>query len=282
MLRATLFLTIALSMVGCGSPAPPNSSDGADPFPPTAQVETLHLPFDAYTLSLADMYTISNAEDLLMRKCMAARGHDWGIIKRPTDLKDLRNRRRYGVIETKIAQFGYHVPAGLLSPLNVELAYDKRDNSLSESAKAAAFGPDGCGREVAGQLRPGNDAGLNLLMQKSSASFRDSQGDPRVAEAMSSWRDCMHRKGLEYQDPLGAMSDPKWWANDSSVPSSQEIAVATADVDCKNQTGLVDVWHAAEVRIQEEEINRDPAYFQALRTAMNKELDIAHGVLGRS
>ncbi len=220
MLRATLVLTIALSVAGCAAPS--NSSAGADPFPPTAQVEALRLPFDAYTFSLADMYTISNAEDLLMRKCMVARGHDWAIIRR------------------------------------------------------------GCGVEVAGQLRPGGDAEPNLLMQKSSASLRDSQGDPRVAEAMSAWRDCMHRKGLEYQDPLAAMSDPKWWANDSSVPSSEEIAVATTDVDCKNQTGLVDVWHAAEVRIQEQEINRDPAYFQTLRTTMNKELDIAHGVLGRS
>ncbi|RSM63833.1 hypothetical protein DMH04_52425 [Kibdelosporangium aridum] len=280
MLRATLFLTIALSVAGCAAPS--NSSAGADPFPPTAQVEALRLPFDAYTFSLADMYTISNAEDLLMRKCMVARGHDWAIIKRPTDLKDLRNRRRYGVIESKIAQFGYHVPAGLLSPEGVELAYDKRDSSLSESATEAAFGPDGCGVEVAGQLRPGGDAEPNLLMQKSSASLRDSQSDPRVTDAMSAWRDCMHRKGLEYQDPHGAMSDPKWWANDSSVPSNEEIAVATTDVDCKNQTGLVDVWHAAEVRIQEQEINQDPAYFQTLRTAMNKELDIARGVLGRS
>lgn len=282
MLRAILFLAIALSAASCGSPTPPNSSARADPFAPTAQVETLQLPFDGYTLSLADMYTISNAEDVLMHKCMAARGYDWEIIKRPTGLKDLQNRRRYGVIETKIARFGYHVPAGLLSPLAVEQAYDKRDNSLSESAKTAAFERDGCGPKVADQLRLGNNAGPNQLMQKSGASLRGSQSDPRVAEATNSWRDCMHRKGLEYQDPLEAMSDSKWWANGSSEPSRQEIAVATADVDCKDQTGLVDVWHTAEVRLQQEEINRDPAFFQTLRTDLNNQLDIANGVLQQS
>ncbi|MGC7103059.1 hypothetical protein ACPZ19_51085 [Amycolatopsis lurida] len=282
MLRTTLFLIIALSLVGCGSPASPNSSDEPDPFAPTAQVERLQLPFDAYSFSLAEMYMISNAEDLLMRTCMAEKGYDWEIINRPIGLKDLRNRRRYGVIEPKIAQFGYHVPVGLLTPASVEFAYDRRDNSLSEDVKQAAFAPDGCGREAADWFRSDNDADLDLLTQKDRASLQDSQRDPRVAEAMRSWRECMHRKGLEYQDPLGAASDPKWWTDDSSEPSSQEIAVATADVDCKDQAGLVDAWHAAEVRIQEEEINRNPDYFRALRTEMNNELDTANSVLGRS
>ncbi len=69
-------------------------------------------------------------------------------------------------------------------------------------------------------------------------------------------------------------------AGQSATPSKQEISVAVADVRCKERADLVEVWHAAEVRIQKEEIGRHRAYFQELRTAMDDELDAAEAVLG--
>lgn len=276
MLRAMLLFVVAVALAGCASAT--TTTDGTDPFPPTTQVESLTLPFDAYTLSLANIYTILNAEDVLMHKCMKAHGYDFDVIDRPTGLKDLRNRRRYGVIEPVIAQFGYHVPAGLLTPVDVDLASNARDTSLNEGAKATLFGPQGCGAKAADQIGPGDDADLNRLEQMNSASLQDSEKGPGVTELMISWRNCMHRKGLEYSNPLAAMSDPKWWSANDPAPSSQEITVATADVDCKGQTGLIDAWHAAEVRIQQDEINQDPAYFRMIRAELNKQLDNAKTV----
>ncbi|MEN3608231.1 hypothetical protein AAH979_01660 [Plantactinospora sp. ZYX-F-223] len=296
-LRSGRILVVALLVAGCAAPESPRSSRDVEPFPPTAEVENLRLPFDAYTLSLAGLYIMANAQDVLTQECMAARGHDWEIIERPTDLKDLRNRRRYGVIEMSIAErFGFHVPAGLLTPLDVEQRYDRRDNALSESQQSAVFGADGCGREAATRLRPEKSADLDLLRKLDRASLDESQREQRVVVAMDAWRDCVRNLGFDYQDPFAAMSDPRWWADDAaaasseeatasseeSTASSEERAVAVAVVRCEEQTDLVEVWHAAEVKIQEEEIRRHPDYFQDLRAATEAELAAAEAVLASS
>ncbi|MEO3924492.1 hypothetical protein ABGB07_11620 [Micromonosporaceae bacterium B7E4] len=289
-LRSARVLVVALLVAGCAAPGSPRSSGDVAPFPPTAEVESLRLPFDAYTLSLAGLYTVANAQDVLTQECMEARGHGWEIIERPTDLSDLRNRRRYGVIEMSIAErFGFHVPAGLLTPLDVEQRYDRRDNALSESQQSAVFGAEGCGREAATRLRPEKSADLDLLRKLDRASLDDSQREQRVVVAMDAWRDCVRNLGFDYQDPFAAMSDPQWWADDAtaasseeSTASSEERAVAVAVVRCEEQTDLVEVWHAAEVRIQEEEIRRHPDYFQALRAATEAELAAAEAVLTNS
>jgi hypothetical protein len=59
--RSMWVLMFALLLPGCAAPAGPRSSPDAELFPPTEQVEALRLPFDAYTLSLAGLYTVANA-----------------------------------------------------------------------------------------------------------------------------------------------------------------------------------------------------------------------------
>lgn len=285
MLRSARLCTIALCaagllVAGCATPVPPRSG-AADPLSPTEQVARLRLPFDAYDFSVAELYTISNAEDMLIDECMEKKRYKWDIVERPTDLKDLRNRRRYGVIEIGIAQFGYHVPAGLLTPLDVEKQYGKRERALGDREKEAAYGPHGCGRAAAGRLRSDDPPDPARLMYLGRLSLDDSQDDPHVAKAMDSWRGCMRHAGFDYEDPFAAMSDPRWWAQDSSRPSGKEITVAVADVHCKDQVDLVDAWYAAEERIQREMIGRYPNYFRQLRIAMEKELDAANAVLAQ-
>ncbi len=282
MLRSTPLLAIALLVAGCTASASSDPARNVADFAPTGQVEALRLPFDAYAFSLSEMYAISNAEDLLTQQCMRAKGHDWQVIKRPTDLKDLRNRRRYGVIEIRIAQqFGYHVPEGLLTPAEVEQQYDRRDSGMSETQREAALGEGGCGHEAVKQLRPAEAADPERLQQLGRESLVNSQDEPRVTAAMDSWRNCMRETGFTYQDPFAAMSDSKWWADDSAGPSRDEISVAVADVRCKERTSLIDVWHATEVKIQEELITRYPDYFQQLGASMRHELTAAHAVLAR-
>ena len=282
MLRSIPLLLLALLLAGCGAAAPTASRTPVDTFPPTEQVKTLQLPFDAYSFSDAELYTISNAEDVLIAECMRGKGFTWPMVDRPTDGPDLRNRRRYGVIEMDIARYGYHVPAGLLTPIALEQAYDKRENALSAAAKQAAFGENGCGRKAAVQLHADSNADQALLVQSSHDSLYDSLGDPAVAPALTAWRDCLRQAKLTYPDPLAAMSDQKWWADEHAGPSKEEILVAVTDVTCKNRTGLVDVWYGAETRFQDKVLKQHPAYFKGLRAAMKTELDAAHAVLTRS
>jgi hypothetical protein len=202
------------------------------------------------------------------------------VIQRPTGLKDLRNRRRYGVIEMAIAEkYGYHVPEGLLTPADVEHKYDAREASLSDAQKEAAYGKDGCGSQAVRQLQPADDEDPALLTKLDGESLQNSQSNPRVAAALNAWRDCVREQGLAYQDPFAAVSDTRWWADDNAGPSPQELAVAVADVRCKEHTGLVEAWQAAEVRIQDDMIAQNADYFGRLSASLQRQLAAAQAVL---
>ena len=238
------------------------------------------MPFDAYSPSVSALYEISNASDRLILDCMKAKGLAWKVIQRPTGLQDLRNRRRYGVIEPAIAEkYGYHVPEGLLTPADVEHKYDAREASLSGAQKEAAYGPDGCGTQAVRQLQSADDEDPALLTKLVSESLQQSQSDPRVAAALSAWRDCVREQGLAYQDPFAAVSDARWWADENAGPSPQELAVAVADVRCKERTGLVDAWQAAEVSIQDGMIAQNADYFSKLSASLQQQLAAAQAVL---
>jgi hypothetical protein len=281
MLRLLPFAFIALVVTGCGAPAAPPPPKAGEMFPPTEQVKALRLPLDAYSFSDAELYTISNAEDVLIARCMRGKGYPWELINRPTDAPDLRNRRRYGVIEARIARFGYHVPTGLLTPISLERAYDEQDRTLSEAAKEAAFGANGCGRQAAEALGAADDLDQALLARSSRSSLYDTLKEPPVATALKFWRDCMHQAGFDHQDPLGAMSDPAWSSNESAGPSQREIATATADVACKDRSALVETWHAAEIPVQDKAVKHHSSYFTGLRTKMDEELAAAKAVLAQ-
>jgi hypothetical protein len=277
--RSIRLLAVALLVGGCAAPAPPGPPGTVERFSPTSQVRGLGLPFDAYTMSTAELYTVENAQDRLTLECMRRRKDHWKVIRRPTTLEDLRNRRRYGVVEMDIArQYGYHVPAGLLTPVEVEETYDKRDDSLSEKQKETAYGEGGCAREAVARTTPAKRPDLVLLQKLDQDSINDAQRAPSVAAAMRSWRDCVRQAGFDYGTPFAALSDPAWWSSDSEA-SSREIAVAVADVACKQRTGLVEAWHAAEVRIQQEAIRTHPEKFRELHAAVVDELSAAKAIL---
>jgi hypothetical protein len=276
----SLLAAVALLVGGCAATARPAARAATDAFPPTDQVKSLSLPFDAYSPSLAALYTLSNAQDRLTRDCMKAAGLDWKVIARPTTVNDYRNRRRYGVIEMAIAQdYGFHVPTGLLTPAAVEQLYDARENSLSQQQKDAAYGKDGCATRAT-QRFPANSR-TDQLSQFDRKSLNDSRHEPSVAAALKVWRECAGQQNLHYQDPLEAASDTRWWADESAGPSAEEKKAAVVDVQCKEKAGLVNAWHTAEARIQEEIIRRNTDYFQRTKTELESQLADANAILSR-
>jgi hypothetical protein len=183
-------------------------------------------------------------------------------------------RRAVGSIAQR---YGYHVPEGLLTPLEVDRTYDARENSLGAEQKTAAYVVGGCAREAAVRLRPDRHPDLALLGRLDNGSLTGSMHDPAVAPALRAWRDCVGRAGFEYADPFAAMADPGWWAQDEA--SDREIAVAVADVGCKERTGLVSTWHAADVRMQDEQIRKHPGEFREMRAAVEEENAAARTVM---
>jgi hypothetical protein len=95
---------------------------------------------------------------------------------------------------------------------------------------------------AAGAPRPPDEHLANRL---SIDTFRRSEGDSRVREAMARWSACMTRAGYSYRDI--------WEPNDYLWPDpvgAEEIGTATADVACKRETGLVAVWLRVETAYQ--------------------------------
>ncbi len=62
--------------------------------------------------------------------------------------------------------------------------------------------------------------------------------DSRYLAAAAKWSACMKIRGFAAQQPLQLLSDPRW---NTPAPTPEEIATATADVDCKIETNLVGV-----------------------------------------
>lgn len=249
-----------------------------------AQARALHVPLDEYKFSVPDLQTIEYAEDLLTRSCMRDLGMDWTMLPPPADPNhdpDPLNRRRYGLIEPEIVtRFGYHLP-----PLSPQLAaretvWSQRDR-LPPAERRAAYGDDGqggCRAEARHHLRRGvPDLDQSRLHDLSASAFETSLKDPEVVQVFGNWSACMKPAGVRYSDPLKPFADTAWAR--SERPSAREIAVAEADVRCKQATDLVSIWSGAERRIQLGVISAHRGDLDGFRRAKNAELGAARRTL---
>ncbi|MEV0616261.1 hypothetical protein AB0I81_23300 [Nonomuraea sp. NPDC050404] len=271
--RAALSLLVAVLLAGC-VPTP----ESVVPAEVSAEVRGLRVPFDDFTLSRLDIHTIEYAEDLLTRACMRASGLDWELLPPParTDTDPL-HRRRYGVIEPKVAEHhGYHLPPPAPDQWAREQVWRRRE-ALPPAGRRAAYGHDGQGgcrntaRTRLAEGIPKIDRGrLNGFI---GSTFEASQRLPAVVAAFGAWSGCMKDRGFAYRTPLDAVSDPAWTS--SAQASPREIAAARADVGCKRATGLVAAWSAAEKAVQLDAIAAHRAEFDRFRQARDAELGAA-------
>lgn len=276
-----LIAMLVLCTVGCA--AQPAAGQGNVP-DVGAQARALYVPLDEYKYSVPDLQTIEYAEDLLTRNCMRDLGMDWKMLSPPADHEhdpDPLNRRRYGLIEPEIAaRFGYHLP-----PLSPQLAaretvWAQRDR-LPPAERRAAYGDDGqggCRAEARHHLRKGiPDIDQSRLHDFSTSTFETSLKDPEVSKVFGNWSACMKAQGVRYSDPLEPFADAAW--AQSERPSAREIAVAEADVRCKQAVNLVSVWSGAERRIQLGVISAHRGDFDGFKRAKNAELGAARRTL---
>lgn len=280
MIRRVAAVAALLILVGgCGGdseerPASgaPSSAGVAAP-PPSEEVQKLVLPLDDYIFSNVEYETTSNAIDLMVRDCMKEQGLSWTALKRPTNLPNMWNRRRYGLIENAVAErLGYHVTADLLSSKVAARMEEKRDAKLStRQAKAANNPKTGCNKKADARLWGGKKPDLGMLNSLNSEGLTQSQKVPAVQESLRDWRSCMEGRGFRYRDPYAAMGDKAW--SKTRRPSRKEIETAVADVQCKSQSRLVAVWSAGEAKIQKSYIRKHRAYFVDLKSSEDRYMD---------
>ncbi|MDX3101054.1 hypothetical protein [Nonomuraea angiospora] len=250
---------------------------------PGVEARELSIPFDRYNLSPSDIGILEGAEELLIRDCMRQRGMAWEVLPQSA-AEDVEpaNRRRYGVVEPEIARlFGYHNPPDRPTVARRVAARAGRMRSLSAKERQAAYGEkDGCLEQARNHLEQGtpqvDEALFNRLI---SETFERSQGDPEVVQVFRAWSTCMREQGLQYADPLAAITDRRWMKGGPA--SREEIRVAQADVGCKAQTDLVSIWSAVEKRIQDDAVAAHPAEFHALQETKDRQLAAARAVLAR-
>lgn len=275
-------LCVVLGLAACGV----QDGAGGDHYLPAEQrVRSLALPFDEYTLSPFEMRTLDHAEDLLVRDCMRGHGMDWQVLPAPEEEgTDPAHRRRYGVIEMEVAeQYGYGAPPGAADEVLVEETREDRLTLLATEHRAAhgSEGETGCLEEAAGDITagvPGID--YDLLNSYIHTSFEASQSAPPVVDAFSAWSACMADRGFDYPTPPEAWADERWTDGEGD-PSTEETEVATADVACKEDASVVEVWREAEAAVQEGLIEEHPEDFALFAQVRQIRLETARTVLER-
>lgn len=128
-------------------------------------------------------------------------------------------------------------------------------------------------REVEGAA-----AGSTVTNELGYAAWEASNTDSRVLAGFSEWSRCMATAGFDYKTPMDANNDQRWAGPKAS---SEEIAVAVADVKCKKVTNLVGIRLAVDTAYQLRAIAANSEKLQSLRVALDRQGSNAAAVLAK-
>ncbi|MFI7142389.1 hypothetical protein ACIBQ5_33185 [Streptomyces massasporeus] len=224
----------------------------------------LSLPVEKYLVGYTDVVDWQRAQRDLWMSCMARFGFEKFSppipgVNPPVEFNDANMPRRYGASDaTEAATYGYHLPPEQLEEPSVwepaagaeESVFLGDGPELSGGTYNGVTVPQGgCRGETErqlGHLAQGEDAS-----KVNASSMTLSLKQPGVQKVINDWAACMKDKGHAFDDPYKPAA-----SFDLSTPtaSAEEIEVATADVACKGETGLIKVWSAEETAIQNQQI----------------------------
>ncbi|WP_330342083.1 hypothetical protein [Streptomyces sp. NBC_00557] len=228
------------------------------------------LPADRYAYTPQDYQRSQRASALLVRRCMADRGHpDFPLDPRyPSDpFVAVAVGTDYGVLDLDAARrWGYGWdPARHMVPRPAG-----RRMTEAEYADWPA-----CNATAERQLMHGIDVKRDWLYASRRAIEVDKavKRDPRLRAAWNQWSRCVAAQGFpRYPDPVAAYTDHAWRRDDSGNTrhTQRERATAVADVTCKRRHRTAEIWHAVQAREQAADIARHrgryTAGLRALRT----------------
>ncbi|WP_431961763.1 hypothetical protein [Actinacidiphila sp. bgisy160] len=231
------------------------------------------LPADRFDFTPRDYQRSQRASALLVRQCMADRGHpDFPLDPRyPRD----------PMVATAITVVGTEY--GVLDPDTA-----RRWGYGWDPAKHPASRPKGrrmtdaeyadwpdCNAEANRRLLRGIDVTRDWLYASRQAIEVDKavRHDPRLRAAWDVWSDCVAAQGFtRYPDPVAAYRDRDWkrGGDGNTRHTQRERATAVADVTCKRRNRTAEVWHAVLAQKQAADMarhrDRYTAGLKALRT----------------
>ena len=242
---------------------------------------TIRLPLDRYVASAADVAEMGRGYRALLHRCMASFGYDFppaGLVG-PAGPSD-RNESRYGLTDAVAAATRGYRPAGNRAVPKLPDLPAPAQAALNGDAATVGGHPvpaGGCGgqasRGISGAVPAGADPTLGD--QLASESFARSRADARVTAAISRWSACMGAAGHPYRSPTDPPRDPAF----RGPLTAAEKATATADVRCKEQTGLVAAWAAVEAEYQRALIASNAGALDRAARAVHAEVAAARAAL---
>ncbi|MEU9879777.1 hypothetical protein [Streptomyces phaeochromogenes] len=284
---AALVAGVAVSATGGGGGAPDepspqtvaanavDESKWPSPTPERGLTKGLSLPVEKYLVGYTDVVQWQRAQRDLWVSCMARFGFEKFNppipgVNPPAEFNDANMSRRYGASDaTQAAEYGYHLPPEHMDePPTWEPAAGPEDAvflgdgpELSGGTYKGVTVPEGgCRGEAERQL--GHLAQGENASKANASSMTESLQRPAVQNVFARWAACMKTKGYTFDDPY----KPAGSFNLSApMASTEEIEVATADVACKGETGLISAWYAEETAIQRQQI-------AAKKTSLDAEL----------
>jgi hypothetical protein len=242
-----------------------------------------------YSYTVAENTAIESAQHVLTRRCMRKYGISYQPPKQDANSPKPADRR-YGLSSaSEAARFGYHpnrdgqLPEGpSLSKDALTVFYGKRSAAQGDGEKLTYKGKevpaDGCfGQSVAELSKKYDDsADAAIASRIANQGYEKSLTDPSVKEGFRKWSACMRSSGFRYASPMEPLNSP---AFQGQTVSDKEKETATADVRCKEKTGLLDVWFKAESRIQKADIEKNSGALEKLRKAHQKKAEAARRIV---
>ncbi len=299
-LHTVAVITATLALAACGGTSDVHTNAADEP--PLGQIPNVMssadlpaLPLAAYSTTTKQLQQTQQAIRLLGRQCMARHGFDWHGSD-PTNMPDLEKdgARRYGVIDLRVAERqGYRwnpptvgpppAPKGSLpdpSPAEL-LAWSGKTPSGNgaDMGKPPPAPAGSCLAEVTARLEQGaTDTADPALVQKLDHDAWSRVGaDSRVVAAQAGWSNCMRSHNYNFK------TDGEAHRSRPSTPTATpaEIALATVDVRCKQQTNLVGISYAVEAAYQKRLIEENSEQMAAVqRNEAIEERNIA-AILGQ-
>jgi hypothetical protein len=293
-------LALAAALLGCssgsgsgegGGPAgaAENPTASGGPAAPRQVTYTDRLPMAGYSYTDAENSAIESAQQVLTRRCLRTYGIAYEPTKPATDAPQPADRR-YGLSSaSEAARFGYHPNRDALPSEGPALPKDAlavfygkrgaaRDGGEKVTYKGKEVPADGCFGQSVGKLSKEYDdpAGAAVASRIATGSYEKSLTDPSVKEGFRTWSACMRNSGFRYVSPMDPMNNSAFQGN---TVSAKEKETAAADVRCKEETGLLDIWFKAESRIQKTDIEKNTGALEKLRTAHQKKAEAARRII---
>ncbi|WJV44535.1 hypothetical protein [Streptomyces flavofungini] len=265
--------------------AQPVTTNGADeskwpsPTPERGLAKGLSLPVEKYLAGYPEVVQWQRAQRSLWVSCMARYGFEnfnppVPGVNPPAEYNDANMPRRYGISNAaEAAKYGYHLPPQQMAEPPVWEPTDGPEGTvflgegpeLSDGTYNGTKVPEGgCRGETErqlGHLSQGEDAA-----RVNAASLTESMQRVAVQEIISKWSACMKTRGFTLDDPYKASDQ---FDLSTQTASAEEIKMATADVACKEETGLVQKWHEEESALQAKQIAAKRTALESERAKMN-------------